>query len=95
MKTGLCYRCEYRALFFEENYGARSECQHGGAAVGSCYMFKPVAPIVIKKRKDDKRPALGPWAISARMERVQVDPRLECVIKKTKKGLMPYWRPKA
>jgi hypothetical protein len=58
-------------------------------------MFKPVAPIVIKKRKGDHRPALGPWVISARMERVQMEPRLECVTKKTKRGLMPYWRPKS
>ena len=93
MKTGLCYRCEYRALYFEEGYGSRSECQQSGAAVGSCYMFKPVAPIVLKRLKGDNRPALAAWMISARMERVQVEPRLECVTKKTKKGLMPYWRP--
>lgn len=66
---GLCYRCEYRAQYLEKDIRPRMECGEPSSAVMSCYMFRPVKPVVLKPRSRDNRPICGPAAFSARMER--------------------------
>lgn len=58
-KKGLCYRCEYRARFYEEGHGPRYECQQADMAVCSCYMYKPVTPVVLKLNDNEKRSRYG------------------------------------
>ena len=57
----LCFRCEYRAQFLEQEFtkkdsggGPRFECQTG-LSVNSCYMFRPVIPLVIEPSDYEKR----------------------------------------
>jgi len=54
----LCYRCEYRAQFLEKDHAPRLECKGTSAVIG-CYMYKPVAPLVLKPREGDNRPKFG------------------------------------
>lgn len=66
-RKGLCFRCEYRARFFETGHGPRAECQMTDMAVFSCYMYRPVAPAITEvAHADDPRPRLGPPIISSR-----------------------------
>jgi hypothetical protein len=58
-KKGLCFRCEYRARFFEEGHGPRFECNQGNQAVYSCYMDKPVTPVILKLNDNEKRSRYG------------------------------------
>jgi hypothetical protein len=57
----LCYRCEYRARYLEREserkgfgHAPRFECKVDGA-VHSCYMFKPVQPLVVEPSEYEKR----------------------------------------
>jgi hypothetical protein len=50
----LCFRCEFRARFLEaehekrgSGHAPRYECGTG-SSVNSCYMFKPVQPLVLE-----------------------------------------------
>jgi hypothetical protein len=89
---GLCFRCEYRARFCETGERPRMECGDIDSAVNSCYMAKPVKPIVVSKDHQDRRP-LMPGLFSARFHRV-ADPIVELCIKQMPRGYMLYWMPK-
>lgn len=74
----LCYRCEYRARAWEEKQktgspnGPRSECSCLESATVSCYMFRPVCSVILRKSdKTDKRP-LSLGVLSARVNAVGV-----------------------
>lgn len=68
MKTqGLCYRCEYRARYYETGSGPRYECHSQDTCVAGCYMYKPVVPCAtVPSNKVDWRPRHGPAMISSR-----------------------------
>jgi len=89
----LCHRCEYRARFFEAEEQPRSECGRTLGTVYSCYMYRPVKPLILKKNKGDWRP-ISPPMLSARMHAVDLPEDIECVYKKTKRGHLFYWIPK-
>lgn len=89
----LCYRCEHRAQFLERGWQPRLECGNVNSAVGGCYMYKPVKPIIFGKQPNDKRPiTLG--FFSARVKRSLTEPKLALEIKKTAAGIIAYWVPK-
>ena len=70
----LCYRCEHRAQSLEGWPAPRAECGTREMAVSSCYMYRPVTPVLLRRVKGDRRPVCGPWVLSARMEAVDVAP---------------------
>ena len=55
---GLCHRCDYRARYLEDGSGPRSECKSNGA-VRSCYMYRPVMPLVLAPNEGDDRPLVA------------------------------------
>jgi len=65
---GLCFRCEHRAAFLEKNIRPRFECGEIERSVHGCYMYKPVRPVILKKREGDKRPQFSGYLMSARSE---------------------------
>jgi hypothetical protein len=69
---GLCRRCEHRARFYETGATPRMECGTESHSSHSCYMYKPVAPFIMKADEGDDRPEYGPAFISARMHAVRV-----------------------
>ena len=72
-KEGLCYRCEYRAKFFETGHGPRYECQQPSETVYGCYMYRPVRPcITTKQNNDDTREIYDIPMIAARSRFVRV-----------------------
>ena len=89
---GLCYRCEYRSQFKETGEGPRYECKTD-SSVYSCYMYRPVRPVLLVRDRDDRRPIAGPWAFSARAHRPDREPKVELFIEKQKLGYLLYWRP--
>ena len=57
----LCHRCEYRAQYLEgesikkgSGRGPRMECKSNWA-VNSCYMYKPIKPLVIEPSDYERR----------------------------------------
>lgn len=90
--AGLCFRCEYRARYYEEGEGPRCECKEPDHSVGSCYMYAPVHPCSLKPVKGDNRPIFGPAFIGARMQRVEGH-GFELALSKQKKTFTLYWRP--
>ena len=90
---GLCFRCEYRAKYLEEGGGPRFECQVPESSVVSCYMFKPVKPIIVKPKEGDNRP-LSLNYFSARVERMKDSVELELKGQQLEKGVLIYWKPK-
>lgn len=56
----------------ETGYAPRCECGLVGHAVCSCYMYRPVAPIVLSRNRGDRRPVGAPAMISARCHGVRV-----------------------
>ena len=99
--NGLCYRCEYRARFFETGHGPRYECQQPSEAVCGCYMYRPVRPcITTKQNNDDIREVYdGPMvAARSRLVRVADDKDVQLNLhplydKDTGVALLPYWEP--
>jgi hypothetical protein len=92
----LCFRCEYRAQFHEQGYAPRCECGDIKCAVYSCYQYKPVIPVILKKNKDDKRPQFAGSLLSARSYGsmiAQLNKQISLNIKKYRDGTMLYWRP--
>lgn len=67
----LCHRCEHRAVFLEIASGPRWECQQT-FPVCSCYMYRPVIPLVLQKVKGDRRPLLTGTLFSARTHAVRL-----------------------
>lgn len=70
----LCYRCEHRAKNKETKgqHQPRYECGTDDS-VGSCYMFQPVKPIMLKRNEGDRRSIDAGWAFNARVHRVDID----------------------
>ena len=91
-RTGLCTRCEHRVKWFETRgkYRPRMECgtvhinENGEPSFHSshsCYMFKPVMPVVTSKSDPrDPRPRFGPAIFSAREGFVRVAKRDKDVV---------------
>ena len=84
--VSLCHRCEHRAHALETGHGPRCECTTFGMSVCGCYMYRPVNPVVLKRRKGDRRavglqPMLGP-----RLEAVGVYDELVPVLRKLGRG---------
>lgn len=94
-RIGLCFRCEERAKFLETGNGPRCECQTPTVNTSTCYMYKPVRPVITQVAKGYAgRPRLAPIAISAREEAVGVATTMELqVISYTKKRICLYWKP--
>ena len=89
---GLCHRCEWRADYKETGNRPRYECGMDTAVV-SCYMYRPVAPLILKRNKGDRRPPLAGAMLSARMYAIGVADGEYTAIKR-KNGIVAYWRPK-
>jgi hypothetical protein len=89
----LCYRCEHRARCRETNgkWRPRWECGSDKAVVG-CYMYKPVAPVVLARDEGDVRPLFGPAAVAARMHGLRVDEGEYDVIQ-VDGGIVAFWLP--
>ena len=86
----LCYRCEHRAVGMEEGRGPRHECWHEGAKV-SCYMYKPVRPLVLEA--DGERDITLPPILAGRAHSTRLMPG-ECVERVCEDGsVMRWWRP--
>lgn len=93
-ETRLCFRCERRAEFLETGRGPRHECKQADA-VGNCYAYLPVKPLVMKRPKGERRPVGGPMLLSARIGRVKIaDVDLKIVPKNRGKFIL-YWEPKS
>lgn len=91
----LCYRCEHRANFLERGSRPRHECGDITHSSGSCYMFKPVRPIVVAPSdKRDKRPWLGPPILSSRSKSLGVCDEVGLEAFPVGEGLCLYWSPK-
>lgn len=72
-RIGLCFRCEQRARVMEGEHGPRYECNEKTSSRVSCYMYRPVRPVVTKKAPGyKKRPRFGPGLICAREMAVEV-----------------------
>ena len=63
----LCYRCQHRVNFLENGSRPRYECGEIQSSKYICYMFKPIAPVVLTPNEGDDRPIGGPTMISARV----------------------------
>ena len=82
----LCHRCEHRARHLERGCdGPRYQCALSSAII-SCYMYRPVVPLVIKSNKGDTRPLAGPGAFSSRAHAIAVADGLEPVMVKYRGG---------
>ncbi len=70
----LCYRCEYRADYLETGSAPRLECKDIKNSNHSCYMYKPVAPMILKNKADDNRGIAGEVSpmISARANAIKI-----------------------
>ena len=86
----LCYRCEHRAAFLETGARPRYECGDIENAYMSCYMFKPVKPIIVEGNKGDGRP-LNVGLLSCRYHAVGI---ADCELQfaKCKGDGVIYWK---
>jgi hypothetical protein len=67
--TGLCFRCEIRARYWETGHAPRCECGDYRRQVACCYMFRPCRPVVLAAANPrDRRPLFGPALFSARVQ---------------------------
>lgn len=93
-RDGLCFRCEHRAAFLEGGSQPRFECGQPSFCSHSCYMFKPVKPVVLTQSDpSDRRPFLGPALIASRASVLRhiTDKDLVLRAKKKKGGYLVYW----
>lgn len=100
---GLCHRCEHRARFLETKGAHRPRYECGAcssdadgnvaaSSVRSCYMYKPVTPLVVAANDGDDRPVLGPAMISARVHVVRLaEGRFASI--EVDDGIIPHWVP--
>jgi len=93
---GLCFRCEFRALFLEEGHAPRCECGDITCNKHACYMFKPVMPVITTKLEGDNRQRFAGAMISARecFSRVTTRDDIQLNCKATPDGIFLYWEPK-
>lgn len=92
----LCNRCEHRIRYIETKdtpspLQPRSECGQINMSVSSCYCYKPVLPVIVKRTKGDKRPIFSSWMFSGRVRAVEVAKNMVLKLKKTKKGILGYY----
>jgi hypothetical protein len=92
---GMCFRCEHRARFLEtKTWQPRAECGDVDKSKHSCYMYKPVEPVILQVQKGDKRPVGGPALIAARMEtskeQLRLRDKLQCYAIELEKGKIAY-----
>lgn len=74
-KKGLCFRCEHRATFWEEDFAPRAECKDVERTLSICYSYTPVRPCWMKYPNyggeygelNKLRSPVGGW-LGARME---------------------------
>ena len=92
---GLCFRCEYRALFLEKKRQPRYECSMVENCVVSCYMFKPAKPVItVPSDYSDPRPRFGPAMISSREQGYDVAENIELSSEINGDKIFLYWTPK-
>lgn len=91
----LCYRCEHRARHLEDpGYQPRYECGNTSKAVWCCYMYRPVRPMVLRSIAGDRRPFMGPSAVSSRMQGRVVKPEeIDLALERKRDGNLIYWTP--
>ena len=97
-RSGLCFRCEHRARYYEEGIASRYECGDVNMGVHSCYMYKPVRGVITRLQKGDRRPRLAGAIISAREEFVRVADKVKLtavLTNKKKKEIMLFWIPES
>jgi hypothetical protein len=92
--NGLCFRCEYRAIFLETGSGPRNQCGDINNTVHSCYQHRPVKPVSLLKDKKDIRPQFGPAMISSRSSYAGVS-EFRLNLAEQKDGSILYWTPKS
>ena len=92
--VGLCHRCDHRATFLERGFSLRYECSQVNKAISSCYAYRPVTPLLLKKDSGDKCPQFAGAMISSRSHSEGLsDCRLN--LEQSKKGSTLYWTPKS
>ena len=88
---GLCFRCDFRAKFLEGGSRPRHECGDVNTASMSCYMYKPVKPVILGRADGyEGRPQFGSPMINARSRRVG-DPEMEVGVRMVPSGSVLYW----
>jgi len=80
--TPLCFRCEHRARFLEDQLAGEKHCRRPRCECGdvstarySCYQFRPVSPVVLARLKpteEDPRPRFAGAMLSCREKGVRV-----------------------
>ena len=102
----LCHRCEHRARWYETKgrWQPRNECagidmfsssiDYKTPAVISCYMYKPVIPLVLAPNEGDPRPVFTDEAVSARSHGVRTASGAYRV-KGCEDGQVMYWDPES
>ena len=91
----LCYRCEWRALFFEKGIRPRCECGDIKSAVSGCYMFRPCKPIVVAPSQKDVQRPLSANYLSCRFKGIRIAEDALFIAKPVEDGTMLYWEPKS
>lgn len=86
LRVSLCHRCEHRAHAWETGHGPRCECTSFGMSVCGCYMYRPVNPVVLKRRKGDRRSVGLPPMLGPRLEAVGVYDALVPGLRKLGRG---------
>lgn len=90
--TPLCYRCDHRAKARETGHGPRCECSDEGAVV-SCYMYRPVQPLVLEANAGEDRDISWPAMLCGRAHASGLMPG-ECVERAREDGsVMRWWVP--
>lgn len=82
----LCNRCEHRAQAIESGHAPRYQCRQIGEAVDSCYMYKPVSPVLLSVCEGDTRLPTG-GLLGARMRGVSVAETLVATIREVEPGV--------
>jgi hypothetical protein len=90
--VGLCHRCEHRATFKEKGLAPRCECGSNNA-VYSCYMYRPVAPLVLEPKQGERRSLLAMWTVSGRAVSCGPDPSMKLATKVEGRRCLLFWKP--
>lgn len=96
--VGLCYRCQHRLDFLEKGRQPRCQCGDIDKAVGSCYMFKPIKPLIIvpfeseKRIEGLKRPLFGPAAFAGRKSGYEPN-NVKLDVIEQEDGFLLHWVP--
>ena len=69
---GICFRCEYRAQFLEKGHAPRCECGMIEQSKIGCYCYRPVAPVVLARDKDERRSVMMPETLRGRSHGVGI-----------------------